>query len=85
MRTGALLRLVAPRLESRGVQFRDEAESNLCSSQRKTRGQQLKGKISSALFRTFWQFSTLFQSFSELFLQDFLLELRGSTAVLVQR
>ena len=32
--------------------------------QRKTKGQQLKGKIVSALFHTFWHFSTLFQSFS---------------------
>ena len=56
--------------------------------QRKTKGQQLKGKIVLALFHTFWHFSTLFtlfQSFSEFFLQDFFLELRGFTAVLVQR
>ena len=56
-----------------------------CLNQRKTKGQQLKGKIVSALFHTFWHFSTLFQSFSEFFLQDFFLELRDFTAVLVQR
>ena len=58
-------------------------------TQRETQGQQLKGKIGSALFRTFWQlsthFHTFFQSFSEFFLQDILLESRGFTAVLVQR
>ena len=61
---------------------------NLTGNQRKTKGQQLKGKIVSALFHTFWHFSTLFhtfQSFSEFYLQDFFLELRGFTAVLVQR
>ena len=35
--------------------------------QRKTKGQQLKGKIVSALFHTFWHFSTLFHTFSEFF------------------
>ena len=35
--------------------------------QRKTKGQQLKGKIVSALFHTFWQFSTHFHTFSEFF------------------
>ena len=35
--------------------------------QRKTKGQQLKGKIGSALFRTFWQYSTHFHTFSEFF------------------
>ena len=52
-----------------------------------SRGQQLKGKILLALFHTFWQFSTHFhnfQSFSEFFLQDFFLELRRFTTVLVQ-
>ena len=29
--------------------------------------EKLKGKIGSALFRTFWQFSTLFHTFSEFF------------------
>ena len=36
-------------------------------NQRKTKGQQLKGKIVSALFHTFWHFSTLFHTFSEFF------------------
>ena len=57
-------------------------------NQRKTKGQQLKGKIVSALFHTFWHFPhifILFQSFSEFFLQDFFLELRGFTTALVQR
>ena len=35
--------------------------------QRKTNGQQLKGKIVSAPFHTFWHFSTLFHTFSEFF------------------
>ena len=57
-------------------------------SQRKTKGQQHKGKIVSAFFHTFWHFSTRFHTFSEffrIFLQDFLLEFRGCTTVLVQR
>ena len=37
------------------------------NNQRKTKGQQLKGKIVSALFHTFWQFSTHFHTFSEFF------------------
>ena len=37
------------------------------TKQRKTKGQQLKGKIVSALFHTFWQFSTHFHTFSEFF------------------
>ena len=37
------------------------------SSQRKTKGQQLKGKIVSALFHTFWHFPALFHTFSEFF------------------
>ena len=57
--------------------------------QRKTKGQQLKGKIVSALFHTFWQFSTHFHTFSgfisEFFLHDFFLELRGFIAVLVKK
>ena len=63
----------------------------LLSYQRKTKEQQLKGKIVSALFTlfgTFWHFSTvftLFQSFSEFFLQDFFWKLRGFTTILVQR
>ena len=36
-------------------------------NQRKTKGQQLKGKIVSALFLTFWHFSTHFHTFSEFF------------------
>ena len=55
---------------------------------KKTKGQQPKGKIVSALVRTFWHFPhifTVFESFSEFFLQDFFLELRGLTTVLVQR
>ena len=56
--------------------------------QRKTKGQQLKGKIVSAL-HTVWHFSThfltLFQSFSEFFLQGFFLELKGFSTVFVQR
>ena len=55
-------------------------------NQRKSKGQQLKGKIVSALFHTFWHFSTHYhQSFSEFFLQDFFLELRVLTTVFVQR
>ena len=58
-------------------------------TQRKTKGQQLKGKIVSrhffTLFGTFPHIFTPFQSFSEFFLQDFFLELRGFTAVLAQR
>ena len=55
--------------------------------QRKTKGQQLKGKIVSALFRTFWHLSTHSHTFSELFPQDFFLEIRGFTftTVLAQR
>ena len=34
---------------------------------RETKEQQLKGKIVSALFHTFWQFSTHFHTFSEFF------------------
>ena len=34
-----------------------------CKNQRKTKGQQLKGKIVSALFHTFWHFLALFPSF----------------------
>ena len=49
--------------------------------ERKAKGQQLKGKIVSALlptlFATFPHILTLSQSFSELFLQVFFLELRG--------
>ena len=52
-------------------------------NQRKTKGQQLKGKIVSALFGTFPHTFTLFQSFSEFFLQDIFLELRGFPTVLV--
>ena len=41
---------------------------SLCDTfQRKTKGQQLKGKIVSALFHTFWHFSTLFHTSSEFF------------------
>ena len=39
-------------------------------TQRKTKGQQLKGKIVSALFHTFWHFSTHFHTFQS-FLSDF--------------
>ena len=67
--------------------------------QRKTKGQQLKGKIVrhffshfwpnlSALFHTFWHFSTRFHTFSEFclqVLQEFFLEVRGFTTVLAQR
>ena len=59
---------------------------DIALAQRKTKGQLLKGKIVPALFHTFWHFPhifTLFQSFSELYLQDFLLDLRGFTTVLV--
>ena len=41
--------------------------SDLPSIQRKTKGQQLKGKIVSALFHTFGHFSTHFHTFSEFF------------------
>ena len=41
--------------------------SSPLATPRKTKGQQLKGKIGSALFRTFWQFSTHFHTFSEFF------------------
>ena len=55
----------------------------------KTKGQQLKGKIVSALFHTFFgnfpHIFTLFSEFSEFFLQDFFLSVKGFTAVLVQR
>ena len=54
-------------------------------TQRKTKGQQLKVKIVSALFHPFWHFSTHFHTFSEFFLQDDFLELRGFTTVLLQR
>ena len=50
------------------------------STQRKTKGQQLKGKIVSALFHTVWHFPARFHTFLEfirLFLQDFLVEVRG--------
>ena len=53
--------------------------------QRKTKGQQLKGKIVSALFSHFW---TLFHTSSEffrIFPPGLLLEARGFTTVLVQR
>ena len=57
--------------------------------QRKTKGQQLKGKIVSALFShslaLFVTISHAFSEFSEPFLQDFFLELRGLTTVLGQR
>ena len=58
------------------------------SSQKNTKGQQLKGKIVSALFHTFRHFSTnfhIFDRFSKFFLQDFILELRGFITVVVQR
>ena len=51
---------------------------------RKTKGQQLKGKIVSALFTlcdTFTHIFTLFLEFSRIFLQDFFLELWGFTTV----
>ena len=57
-------------------------------NQRKTKGQKLKGKVVLALFHTFWHFphfSHFFRSFSEFFLQDVFLELRGFTTVLAQR
>ena len=50
----------------------------------KTKGQ-LKDKGVSALFHTFWHFSTHFHTFSEFFLQSLFLELRGFTTVLVKR
>ena len=72
-----------------GFWKRELSEFLAASYQRKTKGQQLKGKIVSALFHTFWHFSThfhtFFQSFSEFFLQDFFLELRSFTTVSVQR
>ena len=55
---------------------------------KKTKGQQPKGKIVSALFTlsgTFPHIFTLFQSFSEFVLRDLFLELRGFTNVLVQK
>ena len=73
---------------SNGMVLRTNGPCKVTKNQRKTKGQQLKGKIVSALFHTFWQFSahfTLFQSFLEFFLHDFFLELRGFTAVLVQK
>ena len=48
-------------------QVTDLDVTDLGFSQRKTEGQQLKGKIVSALFHTFWQFSTHFHTFSEFF------------------
>ena len=53
------------------------------NNQRKVEGQQLKGKIVSALFHTFWHFSTLF-AFFRAFLQDFL-RIKGFYYCLVQR
>ena len=51
-------------------------------NQRKTKGQQLKGKSVLALFHTFWHFSThlhffFSQSFSDFFLQDFFARIKG--------
>ena len=49
-------------------------------NQRKTKGQQLKGKIVSYFFtsfRTFWHFLALFGTFSEFFPQDFPLQNKG--------
>ena len=43
-----------------------------------------KGKIASALFHTFLQFSTLFHTFSHFFFQDFFLGFGGFTTVLAQ-
>ena len=56
--------------------------AHVCQTQRKTKGQQLKGKSVSApfffvFFRTFWHFSTLFRTFPKIFLQDFFLDLKG--------
>ena len=65
----------------------DSKREGLTLVQRKTKGQQLKGKIVSALSHTFWQFSTYFHTFSEffrIFPPRLFLELRGFTAVLVQ-
>ena len=48
--------------------------------QRKNKGQQLKGKIASALFHTFGTFPHIFtlpQSFSEFFLQGLFLRIKG--------
>ena len=50
-------------------------------NQRKTKGQQLKGKIVSALFRTVWHFSThfptLFSEFSRIFPPGLFLRIKG--------
>ena len=39
----------------------------LRTNQRRTKGQQLNGKLVSALFHSFWHFSTHFHTFSEFF------------------
>ena len=46
--------------------------------QRKTKGQQLKGKIVSALFHTFWHFSTHFLTlFPKISSRTFFLRIKG--------
>ena len=57
-----------------------EGSQGSAKSQRKAKGRNNERAKSSRhflKFHTFWHFSTLFQNFSEFFLQDFLLELRG--------
>ena len=52
---------------NRGLKFGRFWDRILDKVQRKTKGQQLKGKIVSALFHTFWHFSTLFHTFPDFF------------------
>ena len=51
----------------KGPNWGHEKFSGLKNGRRKTKGQQLKGKIVSALFHTFWQFSPHVHTFSEFF------------------
>ena len=78
----------APKHTVTGSGNREGVSAKRVFLQRKIKGQLLKCKIVSALFTLFGaspHVFTLFQSFSEFYLQDFFLELRGFTTVLVQR
>ena len=57
-------------------------------NQRKIKGQQLKGQIVSALFHTFWHFSTHFHTYPEfcrIFPRGLFLRIKGFTTALVRR